>query len=85
MRKVELRTDHRIVGNDLDGDKKDLVVITGANQGGKSTFLRSIGLAQLMMQCGMFVPANIIETTHLVPSFPGSDGFRKANRLGSPR
>jgi DNA mismatch repair ATPase MutS len=35
----------------------DLAVITGANQGGKSTFLRSIGLAQLMMQSGMFVPA----------------------------
>jgi DNA mismatch repair ATPase MutS len=33
------------------------VIITGANQGGKSTFLRSIGLAQLMMQCGMFAPA----------------------------
>jgi DNA mismatch repair ATPase MutS len=33
------------------------VIITGANQGGKSTFLRSIGLAQLMMQCGMVVPA----------------------------
>lgn len=32
-------------------------MITGANQGGKSTFLRSIGLAQLMMQCGMFVGA----------------------------
>ena len=26
-------------------------MITGANQGGKSTFLRSVGLAQLMMQC----------------------------------
>jgi DNA mismatch repair ATPase MutS len=38
-------------------DGKTLVMITGANQGGKSTFLRSIGLAQLMMQCGMFVPA----------------------------
>ncbi len=46
-----------IVGNDLDADKKNLFVITGANQGGKSTFLRSIGLAQLMMQCGMFVTA----------------------------
>jgi DNA mismatch repair ATPase MutS len=47
----------RVVGNDLDADGKKLFVITGANQGGKSTFLRSIGLAQLMMQCGMFVTA----------------------------
>ena len=49
--------EQRIVGNDVNADRKDLVIITGANQGGKSTFLRSIGLAQLMMQCGMFVPA----------------------------
>jgi len=47
----------RIVGNDLNADNKNLVMITGANQGGKSTFLRSIGLSQLMMQCGMFTPA----------------------------
>jgi len=47
----------KIVGNDLNAEDKDLVIITGANQGGKSTFLRSIGLVQLMMQCGMFVPA----------------------------
>jgi DNA mismatch repair ATPase MutS len=32
-------------------------MITGANRGGKSTFLRSIGLAYLMMQAGMLVPA----------------------------
>jgi len=32
-------------------------MITGANGGGKSTFLRSLGLAQLMMQSGMFVAA----------------------------
>jgi DNA mismatch repair ATPase MutS len=47
----------RIVGNDVNADSKDLVIITGANEGGKSTFLRSIGLSQLMMQCGMFAPA----------------------------
>lgn len=49
--------EQRVVGNDVDADRKDLVMITGANQGGKSTFLRSIGLSQLMMQCGMFVAA----------------------------
>jgi len=54
---LALTMKQRVVGNDVNADNKDLVIITGANQGGKSTFLRSIGLAQLMMQCGMFVPA----------------------------
>jgi DNA mismatch repair ATPase MutS len=54
---LALTMEQRIVGNEVHADRKDLVIITGANQGGKSTFLRSIGLAQLMMQCGMFVPA----------------------------
>lgn len=46
-----------VVANDLDADGKELVVVTGANEGGKSTFLRSVGLAQLMLQAGMFAPA----------------------------
>lgn len=46
-----------VVGNTVDADGKSLVVITGANQGGKSSFLRAVGLAQLMMQAGMFVAA----------------------------
>lgn len=33
------------------------IVVTGANQGGKSTFLRSLGIAQVLCQAGMFVPA----------------------------
>jgi DNA mismatch repair ATPase MutS len=54
---LALTLEQKIVGNDVNADNKNLVIITGANQGGKSTFLRSIGLSQLMMQCGMFVPA----------------------------
>lgn len=43
--------------NDADANGRDLVIVTGANQGGKSSFLRSVGIAQLMMQSGMFVAA----------------------------
>jgi DNA mismatch repair ATPase MutS len=54
---LSLRIPGRVHGNDLDTDGKPLVIITGANQGGKSTFLRSLGVAQLMMQAGMTVAA----------------------------
>ncbi len=54
---LSLRTEKRVVGNDLAADGTLLVIVTGANTGGKSTFLRSVGLAQMMMQAGMFVPA----------------------------
>ncbi len=54
---LALTLKRKIVGNDLELNNKNLFIITGANQGGKSTFLRSVGLSQLMMQCGMFAPA----------------------------
>ena len=54
---LTFKATHEIVGNDVDADGKDFVIITGANTGGKTTFLRSVGLAQLMMQSGMFVGA----------------------------
>jgi hypothetical protein len=54
---LALTLGQRVVGNTIDADGMQLVVITGANQGGKSSFLRSVGLAQLMMQGGMFVGA----------------------------
>lgn len=45
------------VGNTCELKDRMLIIITGANQGGKSTFLRSCGIAQVMMQCGLFVTA----------------------------
>jgi hypothetical protein len=55
---LALTLDGEIATNNLSADGKRLVMITGANGGGKSTFLRSIGLAYLMTQCGMPVPAD---------------------------
>ena len=46
-----------VIGNTCTMDRKDLLIVTGANQGGKSTFLRSVGIAQVMMQCGLPVTA----------------------------
>ena len=54
---LALLKDSGVTGNELNAEDQRLYIITGANQGGKSTFLRSIGQAQLMMQCGMFVGA----------------------------
>ncbi|WP_218951963.1 MutS-related protein [Amycolatopsis anabasis] len=54
---LALRLRRGVVGSDLDADGRSLVLITGPNQGGKSTFLRGAGIAHLMMQAGMFVAA----------------------------
>lgn len=50
-----------VIGNDIDAAGTSLIVITGANEGGKSTCLRSIGTAQVMMQAGMFVAATAFQ------------------------
>jgi hypothetical protein len=54
---LTLTIKERVVGNDVSADDKWLLMITGANRGGKSTLLRAIGQAQLMMQSGLFVAA----------------------------
>jgi MutS domain V len=54
---LTLHLQDRVVGNDVNAEGKSLVMITGANQGGKSTLLRGLGLAHLMMQAGMFTGA----------------------------
>ena len=49
----------RFVPNDLylNGTTHSVLVITGPNMGGKSTYLRQVALSVLMAQMGSFVPA----------------------------
>lgn len=60
---LRLNSQRDVVANDLEADRRSLTVITGANQGGKSTFLRSVGLSQVMAQAGMFVAADRLDTS----------------------
>ncbi len=50
-------TEDDVVLNDLEMNDGDMLIITGPTQGGKTTFLRAAGIAQLLMQCGAPVPA----------------------------
>lgn len=54
-----LNVSERFVPNDLllDNSENQLVIITGPNMAGKSTFMRQVALIVLMAQLGSFVPA----------------------------
>ena len=56
---VERHAEAAFVPNDitLNGSTHQLVVLTGPNMGGKSTYLRQTALLCLMAQIGSFVPA----------------------------
>lgn len=54
-----MKLGERFVPNDtlLDGDDNQLLMITGPNMAGKSTYMRQVALICLMAQSGSFVPA----------------------------
>lgn len=60
---VEALADAAFVPNDacLDAEGPQLVILTGPNMGGKSTYLRQVALIVLLAQVGSFVPATAAE------------------------
>ncbi len=56
---IERLTEERFVPNDtlLDTSGNQLIIITGPNMAGKSTYMRQVALIAVMAQMGSFVPA----------------------------
>ena len=46
-----------IVSNDISMENGKILIVTGHNRGGKTTFLKSVGISQILAQAGLFATA----------------------------
>lgn len=84
-----------VVRNDLDaGEAGRIAILTGPNQGGKTTFVRAVGVMQVLAQAGLQVAARtaaISPADRVITHFPSQEGgageggrlAEEARRLGA--
>jgi hypothetical protein len=70
----DIALNDKIVTNNIDfGQEGRIFILTGPNQGGKTTYTQAIGLAQILFQLGIFVPgdtASISPVDRIYTHFP---------------
>ncbi|MBI2877816.1 MAG: hypothetical protein HYY20_13155 [Candidatus Tectomicrobia bacterium] len=75
---IERKRGTRLVPNDIENSYKCRInVITGSNYGGKSCYMKTISLVQLMGQIGLYVPArsaSLSVVDHIFTHFPEREG-----------
>ena len=60
---IEATNEEPFIPNDtyLDREAEQILIVTGPNMGGKSTYLRQVALICILAQMGSFVPASVAE------------------------
>ncbi|MBE6628679.1 MAG: hypothetical protein E7629_07115 [Ruminococcaceae bacterium] len=85
IRMSEVGESGKLVGNDVKFDDKGRIyILTGPNNGGKSVFMVSVGMAQILAQLGMLVPAEQLDISpvdHIYVHFPEYQTKEKMGRL----
>ena len=76
---------NNIVANDVEFDEEgQIFILTGPNNGGKTVFLVSVGMAQILSQLGMLIPAREIDISpidHIYVHFPKYSANENTGRL----
>ncbi len=85
---VALKVNEEIITNDIDFDVNEalIYVLTGPNRGGKSVITCAVGISQVLLQLGMFLPADKVRISiadAIFTHFPtGADDTIDKGRLG---
>lgn len=80
-----LKAGYEIIPNDAEFSEKDnFFFLTGANGGGKTTYIRTVGIALILFLGGCFVPcrkAKIYPFKKMFAHFPRDERFEGTGRL----
>lgn len=83
---LDERATNRVVLNPIKFDANGMIyILTGPNQGGKTVFVQAVGIAQLLFQLGIFVPAfsaSMSPVDQIFVHFPDDSDRKATGRFG---